>query len=56
MTIDLMRDEILVLESIASSAGERGRIVGALASQAGLDRLIEVQYITRQPQNERVTS
>jgi hypothetical protein len=37
------------------AAGERGRIVSALAAQAGLVRLVEVQYVTRRPQSERKT-
>jgi hypothetical protein len=37
------------------SAGERGRIVSAVASNAGLARLVEMQYVTKQPQSERKT-
>jgi hypothetical protein len=44
----------LVLESIAGG-GRAGRIITALASQAGLARLVEVQYVTKQPQSERRT-
>ena len=40
---------------IARAAGERGRIVSALVSQAGLAHLVEVQYVTKQPQSERKT-
>jgi hypothetical protein len=49
---DQRRD--LVLES-RRAAGERGRIVSAFASNAGLARLVEVQYVTKQPQSERKT-
>jgi hypothetical protein len=51
MTIDLTRDEIWFLKALRA-AGERGRIVSALASQATLVRLVEVQYVTRRPQSE----
>ena len=37
------------------AAGECGRIVGAFASNVGLVRLVEVQYVTKQPQSERKT-
>jgi hypothetical protein len=52
MTIDLTRDEIWFLKALRA-AGERGRIVSALASHAGLARLVELQYVTKQPQSER---
>ena len=52
MTIDLTRDEIWLLQALRA-AGERGRIVSAFASNAGLARLAEVQYVTKQPQSER---
>ena len=37
------------------AAGERGRIVSAFAFNAGLTRLVEVQYVTKQLQSERKT-
>src|SRR6516164_8464926 len=40
-------DDVLALE--------RGRIVSALASNAGLARLVEVQYVTKHLQSERKT-
>jgi hypothetical protein len=52
MTIDLTRDEIWFLKAL-QAAGGRGRIVRAFASNAGLSRLVEVQYVTKQPQSER---
>jgi hypothetical protein len=52
MTIDLTRDEIWLLQALRA-AGERGRIVSAFACNAGLARLVEVQYVTKQPQSER---
>jgi len=54
MTVDLTRDEIWFLKALRA-AGERGRLVSALASQAGLVRLVEVQYVTRRSQSERKT-
>ena len=54
MTIDLTRDEIWFLKALRA-AGERGRIVSALASNAGLARLVEVQYVAKRPQSERKT-
>lgn len=51
MTIDLTRDEIWFLKALRA-AGERGRIISVLASQAGLGRLVEVRYVTKQPQSE----
>ena len=53
MTIDLTRDEIWFLK--ARAAGGPGRIVSAFASNAGLARLVEMQYVTKQPQSERKT-
>ena len=50
--IDMTRDEIWFLKALRA-AGERGRIVSALASRAGLARLVEVQYVTQHPQSER---
>ena len=52
MTIDLTRDEIWFLQALRA-AGERGRTVSAFASNAGLARLVEVQFVTKQPQSER---
>ena len=52
MTIDLTRDEIRLLKALRA-AGERGRIVSAFVSSAGLARLVEVQYVIKQPQSER---
>ena len=52
MTIDLTRDEIWLLRALRA-AGERGRIVSAFASNARLARLVQVQYVTKQPQSER---
>jgi hypothetical protein len=37
------------------AAGECGRVVSAFASNAGLARMVEVQYVTNQPQSERKT-
>jgi hypothetical protein len=54
MTIDMTRDEIWFLKALRA-AGERGRIVSALASRAGLARLVEFQYVTQHPQSERKT-
>jgi len=51
MTIDLTRDEISFSKALRA-ARERGRIISALASQAGLGRLVEVRYVTKQPQSE----
>jgi hypothetical protein len=51
MTIDLTRDEIWFLKALRA-AGERGRIVNAPASRAGLARLVEVQYVTQYPQSD----
>ena len=52
MIIDLTRDEIWFLQALRA-AGERGRIVGALAAHAGLARLVDAQYVTKRPQSER---
>jgi hypothetical protein len=52
MTIDLTRDEMWFLKALRA-AGERGRIVSAPASRAGLAHLVEVQYVAERPQNER---
>ena len=54
MTIDLTRDEIWFLKALRA-AGQRGRIVSALASRVGLTHLVEVQYVTEHPQSERRT-
>ena len=54
MTIDLTRDEIWLLQALRA-AGEHGRIVSAFASNAGLARLVEVQYVAKRPQSERKT-
>jgi hypothetical protein len=54
LTIDLTRDEIWFLKALRA-AGERGRIVSAPASRAGLTHLVEVQYVTEYPQSERKT-
>ena len=54
MTIDLTRDEIWFLQALRA-AGERGRIVSAFACNAGLARLVEVQYVTKQPQSDVIT-
>jgi len=54
MTIDLSRDEIWFLKALRA-AGERGRIVSAPTSRAGLAHLVEVQYVTEHPQSERKT-
>ena len=54
MTIDLTRDEIWFLKALRA-AGERGRIVSAQASRGGLARLVEMRYVTEQPQSERKT-
>jgi hypothetical protein len=55
MTIDLTRDESWFLRALRV-AGERGRIVSAFASNAGLARLVEVQFVTKQPQRSLCTS
>jgi hypothetical protein len=52
MTIDLTRGEIWFLKALRA-AGECGRIVSAPVSRAGLAGLVEVQYVTEQPQSER---
>ena len=54
MTIDLTRDEIWFLKALRA-ASERGRIVSAPASRAGLAHLVEVQYVTEHRQSERKT-
>jgi hypothetical protein len=54
MTIDLTRNEIWFLQALRA-AGERGRTVSAFASNAWLARLVQVQYVTKQPQSERRT-
>ena len=54
MTIDLTRNEIWFLKALRA-AGERGRIVSAPASRAGLAHLVEVQYVTEHPQSDRKT-
>ena len=48
------RDEIWFLKALRA-AGERGRLVSALASRTGLTRLVEVQYVSKHPQSERKT-
>ena len=35
------------------AAGECGRVVSAFASNAELARIVEVQFVTKQPQSER---
>jgi len=52
MTDNLTRDEIWFLKALRA-AGERGRIVSAPASRAGLAHLVEVQYVTEHTQSER---
>jgi hypothetical protein len=54
ITIDLGRDEIWFLKALRA-AGERGRIVSAPTSRAGLAHLVEVHYVTEHPQSERKT-
>jgi hypothetical protein len=54
VTVDLTRNEIWFLKALRA-AGERGRIVSAPASRAGLAHLVEVQYVTEHPQSERKT-
>jgi hypothetical protein len=54
MTFDLTRDEIWFLKALRA-AGEHGRIVSAPASRAGLNHLVEVQYVMEHPQSERRT-
>ena len=54
MTVDLTRDVICFLKALRA-AGERGRIVSAFGSNAGLARLVEAQYVIKQPQSERKT-
>jgi hypothetical protein len=52
MTIDLTEDEIWFLKALRA-AGERGRTVSALASHAGLARVVEAQYVAKHSQSER---
>jgi hypothetical protein len=52
MTDNLTRDEIWFLKALRA-AGERGRIIRAPASRAGLAHLVEVHYVTEHPQSER---
>src|SRR5215472_6749676 len=52
---DLTTDEIWLLKALLA-AGERGRTVSALPSRVGLARLVEVQYITKQPEAGRKTT
>ena len=54
MTIDLTRDEVWFFKALRA-AGERGPIVSAPASRAGLAHLVEVQCVTEHPQSERKT-
>ena len=54
MTFDLTRDEIWFPKALWA-AGERGRIISAPTSRAGLAHLVEVQYVTEHPQSERKT-
>jgi hypothetical protein len=54
MTVDLTRDEIWFPKALRA-AGERGRIVSAPAFRAGLARLLETQYVSKQSQSERKT-
>jgi hypothetical protein len=54
VTVDLSRDEIWFLKALRA-AGERGRIVSAQTSRAGLAHLVEMQYVTEHPQSERKT-
>jgi DNA-binding PadR family transcriptional regulator len=54
MIIDLSRDEIWFLKALRA-AGERGRVVSAATSRAGLAHLVEVQYVREHPQSERKT-
>jgi len=51
---DLTRDEIWFLKALLAT-GERGRTVSALPSRVGLARLVDVQYITKQPESGRKT-
>jgi hypothetical protein len=52
MSDDLTRDEIWFLNALRA-AGERGRLVSAAASRAGLARLAEVRYVKDYRQSER---
>jgi DNA-binding MarR family transcriptional regulator len=54
MTIDLTGNQIWFLKALRA-AGERGRVVSAQASRGELARLVEMQYVTEQPQSERKT-
>jgi len=54
VTFDLTRDEIWFLKALRA-AGERGRTVSSPASQAGLDRLVALQYVAKHLQSERKT-
>jgi hypothetical protein len=54
MSIGLTRDEIWFLRALRA-AGERGRTASALASRAGLARLVEAQYVMQYPQSKRNT-
>ena len=51
---DLTRDEIWFLKALLA-AGERGRTVSAPPSRVRLARLVEVQYVTKQPESARKT-
>jgi hypothetical protein len=54
MTTNFTRDEIWFLKALRA-AGERGRIVSAPASRAGLARLLEMKYVTKHPQSDLKT-
>jgi hypothetical protein len=54
MAFDLNRDEVWFLKALRA-AGERGRIVSAPASRVGIARLVELQCVTKNPQNDHQT-
>jgi hypothetical protein len=51
---DLTRDEIWFLKALLA-AGERGRTVSVPPSRVRLARLVEVQYVTKQPESKHKT-
>ena len=51
---DLTRDKVWFLKALLA-AGERSRTVSARPSRVELARLVEVQYITKQPESGRKT-
>jgi hypothetical protein len=54
MVLDLNRDEVWFLKALRA-AGERGRVISAPASRVGLARLVELECVTKNPQNDQQT-